>query len=62
MKRKTEMKPGRDWLPLRIDGCEVSVFFPSAYEDEKPGPAKLTDLERMLLANYKISSHNEKNQ
>ena len=64
MRRKHDLKVGTDWLPFMIDGCEVKVFFPSAYEDNTQSQTTtlqtMERVEKALLANYKISLTNAK--
>ena len=56
MKRKKDLTLITDWMPFLIDGCQVDVFFPSAYEDDSENEARPAAMERTLIAAYRKSS------
>ena len=53
MEKKKDLKLGKDCLPFRINGCEVEVFFPSAYDTEPE--TRPEDLEKTLIAAYQVN-------
>ena len=59
MDKKKNLKFFEDWLPLRIDGCEVVVYFPSAY-DTASAEARPEAVEQTLIAAYQKSSEAQK--
>lgn len=59
MKRKQDLTLITDWMPLIIDGCQVDVFFPSAYEDGPADEARPAAMEQTLIVAYKKSSDNK---
>ena len=52
MEKKKELKLAKDCLPFRINGCEVEVFFPSAYDSQPE--TRPEDLEKTLIASYQV--------
>ena len=53
MKNK-KYKLFRDWMPLRIDGISVEVFFPSAYDGQEAVPTVQTEaVEAALRSTYR---------
>ena len=54
MNRKNDLEIITDWIPFIIDGCEVEVYFTSAYD--APAEAEPEAMEQTLIAAYKNSS------
>ena len=52
MDKKKELKLVKDWLSFRVNGCEVEIFFPSAYDSEPETHPE--DLEKALIASYQV--------
>ena len=52
MDKKKDLKIGKDCLPFRVNGCEVEIFFPSAYDSEPE--TRPEDLEKTLIASYQV--------
>ena len=55
MDMKKDLKLITDWMPLIIEGCQVEIYFPSAY-DAAPVEAGPETVEQTLIAAYKKSS------
>lgn len=53
MNNEKEPRLIRDYIPFRIDGCEVEVYFPSAYDNQPD--ADPADLEQTLIAAYQVT-------
>ena len=56
MKRKQDLTLITDWIPFLIDGCQVDVFFPSAYEDDSADEKRPAAMEQTLIAAYRKTS------
>ena len=52
---KKDLKLITDWMPLIIEGCQVEIYFPSAY-DAAPVEAGPEVVEQTLIAAYQKSS------
>ena len=59
MEKKKELKLVTDCLPFRVDGCEVEIFFPSAYGSEPE--TRPEDLEKTLIAAYQVKQEPDGN-
>ena len=59
MEKKKELQLVKDWLPFRVNGCEVEIFFPSAYDTQPE--TRPEDLEKALIASYQVKQEPDGN-
>ena len=55
MSKKKDLKLITDWIPLIVDGCQVEIYFPSAY-DTLPAETIPEAVEQTMIAAYQKSS------
>ena len=55
MNKKKDLKLITDWIPLIVDGCQVEIYFPSAY-DTVPTETIQEAVEQTMIAAYQKSS------
>ena len=59
MNRKKDLKLIRDWMPCMVNGCQVDLYFSTAY-DTAPAETNTETVEQTLIAAYKSNRQPEK--